>query len=538
MARAVNFFNSSSNSNQKTTSSSVHNAYKQNLQTNSNNFVGPTKPTTTSSSTTTPTNRTTGYMPTSNTTTKNTATTTTNRTSGYMPTTSSVSTSDTTPNLSTSTTNNTNNLKYYGGIDENTYKEVYRKAMNNIPLTNPENSNASEIYRRIQQQNKVGAYENEGAKNYYDDDYMKYIENRYNNVNDAYAQAQRLAVQQGVNRFNAQKDSLNQAYDNNLRQAYIQYMQSQQSLPQQLANQGITGGATETANMGLQTAYQNNLNDLNNQRQNALTDIDNQILDLQNTGDINIANNQLTSNQALIEAYQNYMANRQNQANTNWQQQYQVNRDNILDTRYADETAYNRNFAEQQYTDSRNDYQDSRNDIDWEHKYQQEQADLAKILELMDRGLTTQEIANKTGIPYEQIQAYAQRINRGIDLDNEGKNLANQATRKSLSSIGRSSGGGSSSSKSSSSSTSTKNYNGLTNAINNALRGKAGTDVIKGSESNIRINRDEITYEHYLDPIIATAFDAGYDTFQTKNYLKNLGIPESDIERVLNYYYE
>ena len=115
----------------------------------------------------------------------------------------------------------------------------------------------------------------------------------------------RLAVQQGTNRLNAQKSNINQAADENARQAYVQYMQSQKALPQQLASQGVSGGATETANLGLQTAYQNNVNAINQNKANRLQEIDNAIVDLQNTGDLSTVEQVLANNQAALDAYMN-----------------------------------------------------------------------------------------------------------------------------------------------------------------------------------------------------------------------------------------
>lgn len=54
-------------------------------------------------------------------------------------------------------------------------------------------------------------------------------------------------------------DILNKNYDKSANNAYINYRQSQQKLPEQLSNLGITGGASESANLKLQSAYGTNL---------------------------------------------------------------------------------------------------------------------------------------------------------------------------------------------------------------------------------------------------------------------------------------
>ena len=54
-------------------------------------------------------------------------------------------------------------------------------------------------------------------------------------------------------------DILNKNYDKSANNAYINYRQSQAQLPEQLSNLGITGGASESANLKLQSAYGTNL---------------------------------------------------------------------------------------------------------------------------------------------------------------------------------------------------------------------------------------------------------------------------------------
>ena len=150
-----------------------------------------------------------------------------------------------------------------------------------------------------------GAYSggNSTQNNRYDDAYMKALQDRYDALEEQMREQNRLAVEQGTNRLNAQKSNITQAADENARQAYVQYMQSQKALPQQLASQGATGGATETANLGLQTAYQNNVNAINTNKANRLQEIDNAIVDLQNTGDLAMVEQVLANNQAALDAY-------------------------------------------------------------------------------------------------------------------------------------------------------------------------------------------------------------------------------------------
>lgn len=149
------------------------------------------------------------------------------------------------------------------------------------------------------------------AENPYEDA-MAEIQNRYDNIAQQQQQANALAVKQGQQRLENQKYTINQSYDDSARQAYIANMQGKKNLPQQLAMSGATGGATETANLGLQTSYENNLTNINTNRANALNDIDNAIIELQNNGDLTAAQQALDNSQQALSAYQNLMANKIN----------------------------------------------------------------------------------------------------------------------------------------------------------------------------------------------------------------------------------
>lgn len=88
---------------------------------------------------------------------------------------------------------------------------------------------------------------------------------------EAAAEAQAEAQRQQIA---ANKQSINNAYDDSARQAYITAMQNQRALPALMSTQGLTGGATESSMLNLQANYQNNLADLENARNTALANAD------------------------------------------------------------------------------------------------------------------------------------------------------------------------------------------------------------------------------------------------------------------------
>ena len=70
-----------------------------------------------------------------------------------------------------------------------------------------------------------------------------------------------------------QRQSQSQASRGQGVQAYINYMRGQKSLGEGLARQGITGGASESAMLGAGVGYQNALNQIAQNRAQALADI-------------------------------------------------------------------------------------------------------------------------------------------------------------------------------------------------------------------------------------------------------------------------
>lgn len=120
----------------------------------------------------------------------------------------------------------------------------------------------------------------------------------YNNAINTYKQQQETNRQQQISDAGQTRDAA-------LRQAYINKMQSQQNLNKSLTQQGIRGGATETSNLRLATAY-------GNQRAAANSDYANSVTSINRGIDQNIAD--YTSDmQSRAEEY------RQNLAQARWQ---------------------------------------------------------------------------------------------------------------------------------------------------------------------------------------------------------------------------
>ena len=134
---------------------------------------------------------------------------------------------------------------------------------------------------------------------YYDDQIKK-----YNTYADTVAQQQI---------GDAQKNAQAQ-----LRQAYVQRMQNQQALTQNLAQAGIRGGMTETSNLKLANIY-------GQQRGQINSDLANSITQINRSSEENKFNNQQTTESAKRQ----YIENREAEDRANKREDEQINYDRL-----------------------------------------------------------------------------------------------------------------------------------------------------------------------------------------------------------------
>lgn len=121
--------------------------------------------------------------------------------------------------------------------------------------------------------------------------------------NGLYASA--LAAQQKANQANVdkavstlegQKQNTSQSYADMFKQLYVQKMNAKKNIGQQMAAQGVTGGASESTLLGLETNYSDALRQGEQGRINALGELDRAITAARLDGDI--ANAQLAADSA------------------------------------------------------------------------------------------------------------------------------------------------------------------------------------------------------------------------------------------------
>lgn len=100
--------------------------------------------------------------------------------------------------------------------------------------------------------------------------YEKIAENQKNALEES--------KNQSINQISGQKDTINQNYMDNARQAYINKMLSSKAVEQEMAMRGLnTSGIVSDVYANVENSYGNNLANLQKNRDNSIKDIDTQI---------------------------------------------------------------------------------------------------------------------------------------------------------------------------------------------------------------------------------------------------------------------
>ena len=118
------------------------------------------------------------------------------------------------------------------------------------------------------------------------------LEKMYNDQLQSYRDAQaaqeaqqQAQTQQTINNLEADRPKINDQYKSSAAQAYVNKMIQQRDLPQRMAALGLTGGASETSQLKLNTMYGNNMNDLTKQRDSSTNDLNLRIANARAEGD-------------------------------------------------------------------------------------------------------------------------------------------------------------------------------------------------------------------------------------------------------------
>lgn len=250
----------------------------------------------------------------------------------------------------------------------------------------------------------------------------------YNSIAEQMAAQSRANLQQTQAQIDAAQGNANSKFDELARQAYINRRQSEAALPQQLSALGISGGGSETANLQLQTDYQNNLNDNELARQQMRKEYALKALQAQLAAEGDIRGYYADAQNNALGAWQGEQSNRNswNQWAANFAQQQQQNQ------LAAQQWQANYDLSRQQYLSDMA-----------QQKYQQQEAlkqqqielalktgDYSKLAEL---GYNTDYLQRVQNAELEQLALEAQKLRKQLSsYTNEDKPPGPEKTELSL----------------------------------------------------------------------------------------------------------
>lgn len=137
------------------------------------------------------------------------------------------------------------------------------------------------------------------------------------------ADMQAGAVEQQLKALQAklemQKGENNSYYDDIASQAYIAKRQAEMAMPQRLAAYGISGGGSESAQLGLDTSYQNNLNANELARQKMMQQLDYENILAQSQANSDKANIYAQAQKDAFNAYLQQQQMQQQQEQAQWE---------------------------------------------------------------------------------------------------------------------------------------------------------------------------------------------------------------------------
>lgn len=171
--------------------------------------------------------------------------------------------------------------------------------------------------------------------------------------------AQKARLEALMGQIDAQRPGIQNQADDAARQAYINQRLGQQAARENLAASGLSNtGVSETTNLGLQTAYQQALDGINQNKQSALQGLDQAKVQAQSTGNADIAGLQSQYAQQMATMQQQYEQEMYNRWLTNQQMQMQQS-----------QTGWERQLAMQQYNYQLQQMQQAQGDSESDRLY-------------------------------------------------------------------------------------------------------------------------------------------------------------------------
>mgnify|MGYP002566236760 CR=1 FL=1 len=118
-------------------------------------------------------------------------------------------------------------------------------------------------------------------------------------------------VQQAVDDYNRQIDQAGTSYEDAARRAYINKMLSKRNMDQELAANGVYGGMADSQRIAAETAYQNDLTDLEVQYNDTMAQLQQAITAARLSGDAQMAEQMANYLSQIQSEYNNYLQQRE-----------------------------------------------------------------------------------------------------------------------------------------------------------------------------------------------------------------------------------
>lgn len=239
--------------------------------------------------------------------------------------------------------------------------------------------------------------------------YEKIAENQKNALEES--------RKQSVNDISSQKDTINDNYMDNARQAYINKMLSSKNVEQELTERGLnTSGLVGTAYANVENAYGNNLANLQKSRDTSIRDIDKQINSI--NSDYAIRQNE------LLTEVENAKMDLQKYGNELAYSRYQDAINNYLNFANADYTKEQARIAQENYLR--------------EFEYQKEQDRLAQENWLKEYELSLKQLAKSNSRSSGGSSSYSSSGSLGSyssDVNNNVNNTLSENAKNWIASM-------------------------------------------------------------------------------------------------------
>lgn len=240
---------------------------------------------------------------------------------------------------------------------------------------------------------------------------------QYEKIAEAQKNALEESRKQSVNEINSQKDTINDTYMDNARQAYINKMLSSKGLEGELSRRGLnTSGLVASAYGNVENAYGNNLASLQKNRDSSIRDIENQINSI--NSDYAIRQNE------LLTEVENAKMDLQKYGNELAYSRYQDAINNYLNFANADYTKEQARIAQENYLK--------------EFEYQKEQDRLAQENWLKEYELSLKQLAKSNSRSSGGSSSYSSSGSLGnynSDVNNTVNNTLSERAKNWIASM-------------------------------------------------------------------------------------------------------